>query len=65
MNTEINLQLGFQEKILKKLGILLDLKTGHLFYDLNFNPLSLNIELMFVRHCETYGNCWQLLQKLK
>ncbi len=46
-------------KKLQALGIILNVKTGHLFYSKNFQPLKLNFELVFVRHGETYGNCGQ------
>ena len=46
-------------KNLQKLGIVLNVKTGHLFYSKNFEPLKLNFELVFIRHGETYGNCGQ------
>jgi len=48
----------YQEE-LKKIGIKLDVHTGHLFYDRDFKAPSLNFELVFVRHGETYGNCGQ------
>jgi broad specificity phosphatase PhoE len=48
---------------LMSLGIVLDIATGHLFYDTNFIPLKLNYELLFVRHGETYGNCGQSSSK--
>jgi broad specificity phosphatase PhoE len=50
-------------KNLQALGIILNIKTGHLFYAKNFKPLALNFELVFVRHGETYGNCGQSTAK--
>lgn len=44
---------------LSKLGINLDISTGHLFYHQNFKPFDINYDLVFVRHGETYGNCGQ------
>lgn len=44
---------------LKELGIILDIPTGHLFYDPQFKPIQLGFELAFARHGETYGNCGQ------
>lgn len=44
---------------LQDLGIILDIKTGHIFYSNNFKPLPLNFDLVFIRHGETYGNCGQ------
>ena len=44
---------------LQNLGILLESKTGHIFYSNEFKPLTLNFDLVFVRHGETYGNCGQ------
>ncbi len=46
-------------KTLQSLGIVLNVKTGHIFYEKNFKPLKLNFELVFVRHGETFGNCGQ------
>jgi broad specificity phosphatase PhoE len=48
---------------LQALGIELNVKTGHLAYSRNFQPLKLNFELVFVRHGETYGNCGQSTAK--
>jgi len=59
--TENYTDIALQEK-LSALGIRLDIESGHLFYrPAEFKPLSLNFELIFVRHGETYGNCGQSL----
>lgn len=34
-------------------------KNGQLFYQQSFKPLTLNYQLLFVRHGETFGNCGQ------
>jgi broad specificity phosphatase PhoE len=52
-------------RFLQSLGIVLNVKTGHLSYIKNFQPLKLNFELVFVRHGETYGNCGQSTAKGK
>ncbi|HTM63965.1 MAG TPA: histidine phosphatase family protein [Gammaproteobacteria bacterium] len=44
---------------LSKLGIDLDIISGHLFYSPEFKPLTLDFDLVFVRHGETFGNCGQ------
>lgn len=44
---------------LNKLGIQLEAHSGHLFYDQTFKPIELSIQLMIVRHGETFGNCGQ------
>lgn len=46
--------------MLSALGIEVDLKTGHLYYSKEYQPLILNYELVFIRHGETYGNCGQI-----
>ena len=46
-------------KYLQKLGIVLNVKTGHLVYGKNFEHIKLDLELAFVRHGETLGNCGQ------
>lgn len=55
-NTEETIDL---QRNLKKIGILVDVQTGHLFYGPEFKPLNPNFKLAFVRHGETYGNCGQ------
>jgi broad specificity phosphatase PhoE len=47
------------QKKLFAIGLLLDMKTGHIFYCPDFTPLKLSFDLIFVRHGETYGNCGQ------
>lgn len=49
-------------KCLDDIGIQLDIKSGHIFYKKNYKPLSINFDLVFVRHGETYGNCGQSTQ---
>lgn len=44
---------------LRQIGIDVDLKSGHLFYQDDFKPFPLSFDLIFVRHGETYGNCGQ------
>ncbi|KTD18782.1 bifunctional RNase H/acid phosphatase [Legionella lansingensis] len=46
--------------LLADLGILVDKITGHLYYMKSFKPLKLCVEVIFVRHGETYGNCGQV-----
>lgn len=55
---ELNLK-----KQLHDLGIMLNLNTGHLSYGMDFKPLKLSFELIFVRHGETFGNCGQSTQE--
>ncbi len=50
---------------LSSLGIILDIPTGHLFYDFDFMPLKLSYDLLFVRHGETFGNCGQVTKEGK
>jgi broad specificity phosphatase PhoE len=55
-------QYEFKIKIrrqLHRIGIELNIDTGHLFYSRSFKPFNFDFELVFVRHGETYGNCGQ------
>ncbi len=54
-----------QKNKLSSLGIILDIPTGHLFYDIDFRPLKLSYDLLFVRHGETFGNCGQITKEGK
>lgn len=51
------------DEMLKNLGILIEERTGHLFYGDEFRPLELKFDLVFVRHGKTYGNCGQSNEK--
>lgn len=44
---------------LQSLGIILNVQTGHLFYSHSFASMKLKLNLIFVRHGATYGNCGQ------
>lgn len=44
---------------MNRLGIDLDVQTGHISYKDNFIPIELYYDLVFIRHGETYGNCGQ------
>lgn len=41
---------------LRNIGIRVDPYSGNIFYTLNFEPMHLDFELVFVRHGETFGN---------
>lgn len=62
-STSINIKDSSFKNELRKLGLVLDIETGHLFYDKMFTPLKLSIEVVIVRHGETYGNCGQSTQE--
>lgn len=51
------------QKKLNQLGIVLETDTGHIFYAPNFKPMELNVELILIRHGETFGNCGQTTQQ--
>lgn len=61
--------IHYSDKLMQQklqiLGLKLNTDTGHLYYSDIFTPLTLDFELVFVRHGETYGNCGQATSKGK